>query len=463
MTTSLQAGKSISVCVCNSGFYGPPASEAGLSTCKRCGILLTSDRGAHVAGDCYLSSNGQVLVASCVFLLVGGIGFLLFARYMRHRYTALQEQRLMQQMTLGLKAVKSLAHPMVLISATDFCSMPMESLKTLHEGCRNAGYLITLDTLETIDAFKGEERLILFFSYQWLSWTSPGPNTVQHLCMVSAVKNLCAEAGLKQDKVYIWLDILSIPQRNASQKMAAVNSLYTYAGQADYLVIIAPESEHEDLQFPAGADTYKQRVWCRAEQMAFFCFKGYSDMFLATADSFARVPDTWIHDVACIFDGDMTCCTRLHEGHAACDKLSLVAPLSGMYFDLYTKHMCGQLSSDASVVWNFISRNQEKVFPTSYQHVTAAGTVSKELFGKLIGRVQAFVAKDLEQAFQMSTATSEQPKGMVSAHDNYTLIVPTEAPRRKSMTRRPIAKPMESKPIEVYFEDEYTEDDTVSI
>ena len=45
--------------------------------------------------------------------------------------------------------------------------------------------------------------------------------------------------------LYIWLDLLSIPQRNDTLKRLAVNSLYTHARQADALVIVEPDSEHQ--------------------------------------------------------------------------------------------------------------------------------------------------------------------------------------------------------------------------
>ena len=46
-------------------------------------------------------------------------------------------------------------------------------------------------------------------------------------------------------RLYIWLDILSIPQRNDTLKRLAVNSLYTHARQADALVFVEPDSEHQ--------------------------------------------------------------------------------------------------------------------------------------------------------------------------------------------------------------------------
>ena len=49
-------------------------------------------------------------------------------------------------------------------------------------------------------------------------------------------------------RLYIWIDILSIPQRNDTLKRLPVNSLHTHARQADALVIVAPDSEHQYLR-----------------------------------------------------------------------------------------------------------------------------------------------------------------------------------------------------------------------
>ena len=59
--------------------------------------------------------------------------------------------------------------------------------------------------------------------------------------------------------------------RNDTLKGLAGNSLYTYARQADALVIIAPESEHQESWQTANIQTYKSLLRCRTEQVSFFC------------------------------------------------------------------------------------------------------------------------------------------------------------------------------------------------
>ena len=43
---------------------------------------------------------------------------------------------------------------------------------------------------------------------------------------------------------------ISIPQQNQSQKASAVNSRYTYAPQADAMIIVAPDSQHRNQKIP---------------------------------------------------------------------------------------------------------------------------------------------------------------------------------------------------------------------
>lgn len=54
-------------------------------------------------------------------------------------------------------------------------------------------------------------------------------------------------------------------------------------------------------------------------------------------DEFSPVPNGWMDDVAALFEGEMTCCSRGHLDGAPCDRESLVLPMLGMYFDIRIK------------------------------------------------------------------------------------------------------------------------------
>ena len=82
-----------------------------------------------------------------------------------------------------------------------------------------------MDVLEDIQTFASEGYGIVFYSYQWLSWTHKGPNGVQREWMNSAVRHYSARSGIPADKISVWLDILSIPQSNREVQKLAVDSL----------------------------------------------------------------------------------------------------------------------------------------------------------------------------------------------------------------------------------------------
>jgi len=246
--------------------------------------------------------------------------------------------------------------------------------------------------------------------------------------MKDALRPTQDKLNVKFEKMYIWLDILAIPQRNPSLKSLAVNSLYTYARQADALVIISPESTHENLGVPAGTESYKSRVWCRVEQMAFFCAKGAASMLhVISPGQVSNVPDNWMDEVAIIFDGEMTCCRLKHPNGQECDKLSIVTPLIGMYFDLYTMHESGNMDKHAQATWNFIENRKDRIFPKTFQFANEKDhVIVKELFGLLICRIDAFVKKDLQKAIALSTCKMAELSASHgdAAHTNESLLVP---------------------------------------
>merc|ERR1740129_806165 len=170
-----------------------------------------------------------------------------------------------------------------------------------------------------------------------------------------------------------------------------------------------------------------KRVWTRAEQMAFFCKRGISNMFLVSSPgSLHKVADDWMNDVVNIFRGDMTCCALKHEGGSKCDRESLASPLLGMYFDMYTLHKADKMNEHEQAAWRFIEPRKSEVFPGLYDYVTPKGTfISKDLFGSMISRIERFVDTDVQAALKMSSgSTSETITVHLAAHKKESLEVP---------------------------------------
>jgi hypothetical protein len=65
--------------------------------------------------------------------------------------------------------------------------------------------------------------------------------------------------------MYCWVDFSCGPQRHSLQQRASINSLPLYASVADALLIVAPKTVHGNTGEELGPESYKLRMWCRAE------------------------------------------------------------------------------------------------------------------------------------------------------------------------------------------------------
>merc|ERR1712176_1745831 len=80
----------------------------------------------------------------------------------------------------------------------------------------------------------------------------------------------------------------------------------------------------------------------------------------------------------------------------------------GMYFDLCLQSMKGVCASgkkttkESSVIHDLIQQEKARMFPATYDYVTASGgTVKKELFGSLIARVDRMVIEEPQKMLDM--------------------------------------------------------------
>ncbi|CAE8655256.1 unnamed protein product [Polarella glacialis] len=310
----------------------------------------------------------------------------------------------------GLKLVTEMPCPLFLVSAEDFLSMPEEELRSLHEGLRPTGKLLTLDTMDDVLEFKKTSR-IFFFSYEWLSWGKVGPNKLQLSAMKTAADNIAKQLQVPTSQIHIWIDILSIPQRHAGMKAMAVDSLYAFAHCADIMVIIAPDCWHEDTGVKADALSYSERVWTRVEQLAHCSQHGVASMFIQTAETFRQLPDGWMETVCTVLDGHMTCCRNKHPNGCRCDKQTLVIPLLALYHNIYKQNLSGYPSEAAKFIWDLIQKKgKDQVFPPNILIARDTGiTEVHELFGDTINRIEKIVVDENTDLVWSPTISFIQP------------------------------------------------------
>ncbi|CAE8659526.1 unnamed protein product [Polarella glacialis] len=310
----------------------------------------------------------------------------------------------------GLKLVTELPCPLFLVSAEDFLSMPEEELRSLHEGLRPTGKLLTLDTMDEVMELKKTSRIV-FFSYEWLSWGKVGPNKIQLLAMKKAADNIAKQHQVPTSQIHIWIDILSIPQRHAGMKAMAVDSLYAFAHCADIMVIVAPDCWHEDTGFKADALSYSERVWTRVEQLAHCSQHGVASMFIQTAETFRQLPDGWMETVCTVLDGNMTCCRNKHPNGCRCDKQTLVFPLLALYHNIYKQNLSGYPSSASKFIWDLIQKKgKDQMFPPNIHIARDTGiTEVHELFGDTISRIEKIVIGENTDLVRSPTMSFSQP------------------------------------------------------
>lgn len=347
---------------------------------------------------------GLKIVLLCAVLLVLVGGLVLFTRRRRQR-----ERQTSMIMEDSLGCISEFSHPMYLISADQFLSLTMEELSVLHEGFRSR--LLTVDTMSCYHHFRLQGNNIVFFSYQWLSFQEKGPNASQLGSMVAGLGQLMHRKRWQADQTYVWLDILSIPQRNDTMKRLAVTALHMYAKYANAFLIICPSSRHTSTGAAADLESYQSRVWTRAEMLSHAIGKGVSSMYVVREQgSLDRMNPAMLRTSAMIFEGEMSCCRNGHNnGTTPCDRQSLVKPLLALYYEalvlledgeedarmrLMEQNLghCKRETFDPVFFARILTSNlKDKIFPRHFMYAKGTSGISEkqELFGDLIKRVDA--------------------------------------------------------------------------
>ena len=105
------------------------------------------------------------------------------------------------------------------------------------------------------------------------------PKGVQYRALLEACEALCSLKGLAADKLYVWLDVTSIPQANSTLKQLAIETLAVFASSCQYFLVLAPDAAHADTLKECGEVSYGRRGWCRLEQWA-NATSGFTGMFV---------------------------------------------------------------------------------------------------------------------------------------------------------------------------------------
>lgn len=347
--------------------------------------------------DFYLTALIVILTLLVVSGILSAVAYVHSTVQAKKRLVKEKDEQLENTVLKGLSTVKELGYPMSVIRAKDFVDLTSDMLESCHEGLRDLGLLRVLDSTEEISHFHMMGNYIVFFSYHWPSWNRQGPDNIQRRAMDHALKLYGEKVGATFENMYVWLDIVSIPQKHRGVQVLAINSLYVYASSVDALIIIAPPTLHEQTGQPLGFDTYKTRVWTRVEQVAHLSAHGIDSLFFYKPTGLEPVDLKWMEDVVRVFDGHTTCCHRRHENFVACDREQLVLPLIGLYYRVAAAERRGVDSNEGTgILYGMMQRKREAIFPRTFTHISLENGVEvkkkKVLFGDLLERVDIHLA-----------------------------------------------------------------------
>ena len=57
-------------------------------------------------------------------------------------------------------------------------------------------------------------EVFIFFSHQWLGWSEPDPQRIHVKAMQQAVRAVSTDTDTPLEKIRVWVDYVSIPQKN---------------------------------------------------------------------------------------------------------------------------------------------------------------------------------------------------------------------------------------------------------
>eukprot|EP00929_Paragymnodinium_shiwhaense_P088958 TRINITY_DN49244_c1_g2_i1.p1 TRINITY_DN49244_c1_g2~~TRINITY_DN49244_c1_g2_i1.p1 ORF type:complete len:1026 (+),score=70.37 TRINITY_DN49244_c1_g2_i1:161-3238(+) len=401
-------------CVCQLGTYYSSDIDNGTMLCLSCGWLHTTKSvGATSTDDCILDTDQLGRSSLLIIAIVCFCALLVVADLFRRFKSVLQEESMRKTLKQGFRSISMPQHPMCLMPFLCFSALTEDDLLTCYEGARDRGSLLMLDKAQDVHSFQASGRKVLFFSYTWTSWRKVGPNMSQLACMKAAAKEVRDRNDIDPEHLYIWIDVLGIPQASDRCKALAIDSLFVYASMADYLVVVCPEGLHENTDEAVGVETYKSRTWCRVEQMAHFSCRGLGTMWYSMRPGELRLIDEeWLRDVVHIFDGKMTCCTLGHPGRQDCDRQLLVPSVLAMYTVLL-KRMLSGAPADIQAIWRMMNEDRTRTFPRSFVYNDSGKARHLELFGWTVDRIHdVMMRSDAPVQIPEPTAGMNRTTGM---------------------------------------------------
>ena len=229
----------------------------------------------------------------------------------------------------------------------------------------------------------------IFFSHQWLAYGKPDPTKCQLKVMKNATKHLSSTSNVPIESTFVWCDYFSIAQENAKIQQLAILSLPAVASSLHAFVMVTPKARHQDTQELCDLSSYKNRGWCRAEVFSHIARRGNNSLFVAEdSETISKLPSSSdLTTTMCdVFGGNFTCCRLKHKHSKLCDRQHLVAPMLGLYCEIYKR----RFNKKVSPLYETISKIKDEIFPATIDVTLPNDKVeTRRLFGDMIKIAEA--------------------------------------------------------------------------
>jgi len=181
--------------------------------------------------------------------------------------------------------------------------------------------------------------------------------------MIAGCQALCQMHAHDPDELHVFLDFLSIPQKNMRLRLCAIDSLGVIASVCQYFMVVAPPKVHTGTRKLCDKTSYSRRGWCRLEQWGHLCTRGMSSMYfydgalgriLPLDDSPEDEGEDWFLDSIMVYEGDYT------NPDNKAEMLDVVLGLYAMV--LHSHHSNANLAR----LYRLIMSHTDRVFPREY-------------------------------------------------------------------------------------------------
>ena len=96
--------------------------------------------------------------------------------------------------------------------------------------------------------------------HRWLGLTHPDPTGVHFEAILEACDALCERYDVDPRRLYLWVDYVSVPQKNKVLQRLSIGSITVYASVCRYFLVVAPATTNADTGVKCDSSTYVRRA-----------------------------------------------------------------------------------------------------------------------------------------------------------------------------------------------------------